>query len=141
MTLDAVAKAPEKLTDTSRSGDSHDNLASYRTADASLTNAVYRPNTADVHLPHTVLIADSASAAPARPVPPQETYHPADIAIANQHFTPAEAKALQVVGPQNFNQMMEAVKNAPAAQSQALVNTFKFVADAELKHEHDYPTH
>ena len=101
-----------------------DNLQNYRDGSQHAALVPLTANTADKHL-QPMLIADSQADAPYNPQHIPGTYNPADIAIANQHFNKDQVRALESNGPQNFNQMMEAVKNAPTAQSEALVKQFK----------------
>jgi len=129
--LDKTAPVREMPTGT-------DNLQSYRDGSQAAALMPLTANTADQHL-KPMLIADNQADAPYNPQHIPGTYNPADIAIANQHFNKDQVRALESNGPQNFNQMMEAVKNAPAAQSEALVKQFKFMADQVIKFEAEHP--
>jgi|GEM_PF-3252404 len=117
-----------------------DNLQGYRDAGQGVGLVQLKANTADQHL-QPMMIVDQQGG-PEAPYNPQHipgTYKPEDIAIANQHFNKDQVRALESNGPQNFNQMMEAVKNAPTAQSEALVKQFKFMADQVIKFEREHP--
>jgi hypothetical protein len=135
MTEANIGKAPEKEPDAVKPV--NDGLTQYRSGEAQLTPAVYT-STAGDHLP-LIQVADNGSDVPFNPKGYAGTYNPQDIAVANQHFSKQEVRALEEAGPQNFNQMMEAIKNAPAAQSEQLVKTFKTLADIEIQTEQTNP--
>ena len=123
MTFEATHAPERQAENVQTQASSHDNFAQFRDG-GQLMPAV--ASSADAHLP-AMQIADTS--APTNPYGSAGTYNQADITVAKQHFTSDEVSALEKMGPANFNQMMEAVKNAPKATSDALVKQFKFIVD------------
>jgi hypothetical protein len=126
MTFEAI-HAPERQAENIQlnqaNQSSQDNFAQFRYG-GRLMPAV--ATSADAQLP-AMQIADST--APNNPYGSAGQYNQGDINVAKQHFSPDEVSALEKMGPANFNQMMEAVKNAPKPTSDALVKQFKFIVD------------